>query len=178
MAEIIKHGLIRNKGYYEWIKAHTKAIQNKELDILKDLVLRSCEIKQFVVENDPKEKGERALLNFGHTAGHAVEKLKDFQLLHGECVALGIVAASYLSYKRGSISDWEYQDIKNILSAYGQPVRVDGLEPGEILAATKVDKKMEAGIIKYVLLHSIGRAYICRDLTDTEIMDAISQIIK
>lgn len=176
MSEIIKHGLIRNKSYYEWIKLHTDGIKNKELNVLEELVLRSCEIKQFVVENDPKEMGERALLNFGHTAGHAVEKLMDFQLLHGECVAMGMIVASYLSYRKGNITKAEYFDIKDTLRSFEQPLYVDGLDPESILTTTKVDKKMEAGVIKFILLRKIGYAYICRDLKDTEILEAICHI--
>ena len=77
-----------------------------------------------MVQNDPKEKGERALLNFGHTIGHAIEKLSDFTLYHGECVALGMVAAAYISFKSGNISKEDLEKIEHIISAYNLPIRL------------------------------------------------------
>lgn len=112
MAEVIKHGLIKNSGYYEWIKAHTAMILEKDYDTLEHMIYESCLIKGGVVERDPKEQGERALLNFGHTIGHSVEKLKDFEWLHGECVALGMAAAAAISAGKGRISGDTCQDIK------------------------------------------------------------------
>ena len=104
MGEIIKHGLIKDASYFEWLIAHEKEIWALDPEILEEMIYISCNIKRDVVERDPKEQGERALLNFGHTIGHAIEKLSDFSLYHGECVGLGIVAASYLSMQLGHIS--------------------------------------------------------------------------
>ena len=96
MGEIIKHGLIKDASYFEWLIAHEKEIWALDPEILEEMIYISCNIKRDVVERDPKEQGERALLNFGHTIGHAIEKLSDFSLYHGECVGLGIVAASLI----------------------------------------------------------------------------------
>lgn len=124
LGEIIKHGLIKDDAYYAWIKEHHDAIQKRDTTVLSELVYHSCLIKGKVVEEDPKEKGERALLNFGHTIGHAVEKLEDFTLLHGECVSLGIVAASFISRNRGLITDAAYQDICQTLKDFELPVNL------------------------------------------------------
>ena len=86
--------------YYQWMKEHREDILKLDLKVLSKLIYRSCEIKRDVVESDPKEQGERALLNFGHTSGHAVEKLENFTMLHGECVSLGMVCAAYISCQR------------------------------------------------------------------------------
>ncbi len=95
MGELLKHGLILDADYYEWTIDHMEDIEERKYSVLLIMVARSCERKQSVVEKDPNEtSGERALLNFGHTIGHAIEKLKDFELLHGECVAIGTVAAA------------------------------------------------------------------------------------
>ena len=99
--EILKHGLIRNHDYFLWMNEHEKEILALDYNTLEEMVYQSCLIKRDVVERDPKEKGERALLNFGHTIGHAVEKLSDFGLSHGVCVGLGMVAASYISCQQG-----------------------------------------------------------------------------
>ena len=103
------------------------------------MICRSCVIKKTVVENDPTEQGERAVLNMGHTVGHAVEKLKDFRLLHGQCVAVGTVASAYLSMRRGMITVEEYENVKRLLEAFGLPVSTDGLRAEEVLSVTKSD---------------------------------------
>ena len=118
MAEVIKHGLIKNNAYYQWIKAHTHLILERDYDTLEHMIYESCLVKGGVVERDPKEQGERALLNFGHTIGHSVEKLKDFKWLHGECVALGMVAAAAISMHRGLISG-KYDDLPPSCSSGG-----------------------------------------------------------
>ena len=105
MGEVIKHGLIKDADYYEWIKENIDAIKAREHEAVREMIYQSCLIKGGVVERDPKEKGERALLNFGHTLGHAIEKLKDFTWLHGECVAAGCCLAAEISCIKGNISN-------------------------------------------------------------------------
>ena len=134
------------------------------------------DIKRQVVENDPTEQGERAVLNLGHTIGHAIEKLKNFELLHGQCVALGTVAAAYISYKRSYLSDEEFYEIRDMNVGFYLPITVDGLKSEDILAATKSDKKMEQGTIKFILLESVGHAVVDRTVTDEEMLEAINSI--
>lgn len=95
--EIIKHGLIKDEAYYRWLQNNAAKIQSKDYDALEQMIAGSCNIKREVVELDPTEQGDRALLNFGHTLGHAIEKLMNFQLYHGECVVLGMIAALNIS---------------------------------------------------------------------------------
>lgn len=177
MGEIIKHGLIKDIAYYNWMKEHRAQILDLDLDILAQLVFRSCQIKRDVVERDPKEMGERALLNFGHTLGHAVEKLEDFSMLHGECVALGMVCAAHISRQRGMITDAMYTDILETIRAFGLPVALPQavaskavLKADEIVRTTKLDKKMEAGTIKFILLDPAGQAMIDKSVTDEELL--------
>ena len=122
LGEVIKHGLIKDKSYYDWLKEKHDLIMNRDTAILEELVVKSCHIKREVVEKDPKEKGERAFLNFGHTIGHAIEKLMEFTLHHGQCVAIGMVAASYLSFRKGYLTEVELADIKETISSFGLPV--------------------------------------------------------
>ena len=129
-----------------------------------------------MVEKDPSERGERALLNFGHTVGHAIEKAKNFELFHGECVALGAVAAAYISWKRELLSMEEYYEIRDMFVPFYLPITVEGIDPQEILRLTKSDKKMESGKIKFVLLKKIGKAVIDNTVTDEEILAAIDEI--
>lgn len=177
MGEVIKHGLIKDLSYYQWLKEKALPIKEKQYDVLSEMIYRSCRIKQEVVEADPKEQGERALLNFGHTIGHSIEKLKDFALLHGECVSIGMVAAAYLSLKRGLISETEYKDIRNTLKAFQQPINTKHLEVMEVLKATKLDKKMDSGRIKFILLNKIGEAYIDLSITEEEMTEAIKIVV-
>ncbi len=177
MGEIIKHGLIKDTSYYAWLKAKRVEIRKKDLDILLEMVRVSCLIKKAVVEKDPKELGDRALLNFGHTIGHSVEKLKDFSLLHGECVSLGMCAAAYLSYQRGYLSLAKYEDVVQTLKSFDQPVRVEGLKAEEIYEVTRSDKKMDGNKVRFILLRSIGEAFIDPEVTKSELLDAIEVIL-
>ena len=176
MGEILKHGLIRDGSYYEWTIGHISEIQERDPLILKKLISRSCEIKREVVEKDPTEQGERALLNFGHTIGHAVEKLKNFELFHGQCVSLGIIAAAYISYQRELLSTEEFFEIRDMNIGFGLPISFTGLETEAIMETTRSDKKMEQGRVKFILLKGIGHAYIEKNVTDDEMRAAINYI--
>lgn len=176
MGEIIKHGLIQDQSYYEQIKSHVSGILARDPAYLEPIIYKSCDIKRQIVEKDPKEMGERAFLNFGHTIGHAVEKLMDFSMLHGECVSIGAAGAAYISMKRQMISREDYADILNTFKAFHLPVSFSGLHAEAILKTTKLDKKMDAGHVKFILLDSIGRAVIDRTVTDEEILEAIEAV--
>lgn len=177
MGEIIKHGLIQDAAYYEWLKTNKDAIIGRDTKVLRQMVGRSCEIKRAVVEIDPHEQKERAWLNFGHTIGHAVEKWMEFTLLHGECVAIGMVASSYLSYQRGYLTKDELEDILTTLEAFHLPISVKKLNVSNILEALSRDKKMDAGQIKFILLRSIGEAIIDTTVTREELINAIEYIM-
>ncbi|MGN0355451.1 MAG: 3-dehydroquinate synthase [Muricoprocola sp.] len=176
MGEILKHGLIKNATYYEWLIEHMMEIEERDISVLREMVKESCKIKQAVVEKDPTEKGERALLNFGHTIGHAIEKVKAPELLHGQCVALGCVAAAFISYQRQYLSTEEFYEIRDMNLGFNLSFTVDGIDTEEILQVTKSDKKMDAGKIKFILLKKIGKAVIDTDVTDEEIRAAINFI--
>lgn len=176
MGEVLKHGLIRDAGYYEWVIDHMSEIQERDLSVLLPMVEKSCRIKRSIVEKDPTEKGDRALLNFGHTIGHAIEKLKDFRLLHGQCVALGCVAAAYISWKRGLLSEEEFYEIRDMNVGFGLPISFDSLKSEDVVEATKHDKKMASGQIRFVLLKEIGKAYLDTTVTDEEMLQAVNSL--
>lgn len=177
MAEVLKHGLILDADYYEWLIEHMGDIDDRDMDVLTEMVARSCEIKKYIVEKDPDEtKGDRALLNFGHTIGHAIEKQKNFELLHGECVSLGTVAAAYISWKRGMIDEDEFYEIRDMNVGFGLPISFEGVAVEDVVAATKKDKKMEADKIKFVLLKKLGHACLVTDVTDAEMLEAIKTL--
>lgn len=177
LGEIIKHGLIKNADYYYWIHKHFNEINNRDMDIILDMVVQSCNIKRLVVENDPMEKGERALLNYGHTLGHAIEKIMDFQLLHGECVAIGCILASIISKNKGLLMAEEVADITKSFQAFGFEPLPKEIDISAIIKATKNDKKMKAGRIKFVLLNKIGEAYIDSNVSDQDMKNAIQELL-
>ncbi len=177
MAEILKHGLIRNGSYYEWLITHFPEINERDMETVEEMIYESCLIKKAVVERDPLEQGERALLNFGHTIGHALEKYKNFTMLHGECVALGCVAAAFISWKRGMLSMEEYYEIRDMFVPFGLPITVDTIEISEILRLTRSDKKMEHGKIRFVLLKKIGKAVTDHTVTEEEMQAALQEIV-
>jgi 3-dehydroquinate synthase len=176
MAEVMKYGLIKNAKFYEWIIDNMYEIHEREFEALEYMVFQSCTYKKLVVEKDPTEKGERAILNFGHTIGHAIEKAKNFELLHGECVALGSVAAAYISWKRNLISMDDYYEIRDMFVPFNLPISVENIDPEDIYHITSSDKKMEGDHIKFILLKKIGKAVIDKTVTKEEIIAAINEI--
>lgn len=178
MGEVLKHGLIKDKAYYEWLLSNAERLKEKEITALKEAVAGSNRIKRTVVQNDPREKGERMHLNFGHTLGHAIEKLKDFSLLHGECVALGSVAAMKISAGRGLIPMEEVERLKEALKTFGLAVSVEDLTCDEIIRASKNDKKMDSGTIRFILLEAIGCACVDSTVTEDEMKYGLDCILK
>ena len=177
MGEVLKTGLICDGDFYHYVCRNEKEIQALEPQALAAMIRRCCEIKAGVVERDPKEQGERALLNLGHTIGHAVEKLMDFQLLHGQCVAVGLVAAAYISLKRNLLTEEEYQQIIKGCQLYHLPVKIQNLNPADVLSATKKDKKMEQGHVKFILMKGIGSSFIDKTVSDEELLAGIQEIL-
>lgn len=176
MGEVIKHGLIKDAVYYDWLFGQREEILSLSPEVLEEMIYLSCHIKRAVVEADVTEQGERALLNFGHTVGHAIEKLSGFSLYHGECVGLGMIAAAYLSCKLGNIDKAAFTRIEDCLRAFGLQTRIAGMNPCDVLAATKSDKKMVGTQVKFILLSDIGHAYIYRELTDEQILEGITYV--
>lgn len=176
-AEVMKHGLIKDGIFYEWLLENMYEICGRDSNTLLEMIERSCKIKKLVVEKDPEEKGERALLNFGHTIGHAIEKAKNFTLTHGECVALGAVAAAFISWKHELLSKDEYYEIRDMFVPFNLPISIEDINPEEILKLTKSDKKVEGDYIKFILLKKVGKAIIDKTVTDEDILNAVSEIL-
>lgn len=179
MGEVVKHGFIKNAAFYHWMEANQEAIVARDNSILEEVVYENCKIKKAVVEEDPKEQGIRAHLNFGHTIGHAIEKLSNFSLYHGQCVALGMCAAGYISWQRNLITEEEYLHMRNFIASFGLPTKLSiPMDASAIVAATKSDKKMEGNHVKFVLLNGIGNAEIYRDVSDAEMLAAIQTLFE
>ena len=177
MGEVIKHGYIKDKSYYNWLLDNKAKIIEKDLETLEEMIYVSCYTKKLVVENDPKEQGERALLNFGHTLGHAIEKLMNFSLYHGECVVLGMIAALNISKAKGYITDEEIKQALLLFKDFEFPVTVKGITVNEVLEVSKSDKKMDKGRIKFIILQEVGNAVIDTNISDTELVASLKYII-
>ena len=177
MGEVIKHGLIRDKGYSTWLACNREAILEREESTCLEMIYRSCMIKKTVVEKDPTEQGERAVLNMGHTIGHAIEKLKNFTMSHGACVAVGCAASAFLSMQKGWITEEDYKGVLRQLEAFHLPVETTGLSPEDILQTTKSDKKMDGKAVKFILLKGWGNAVVDRTLTDRDLLSGIHAVL-
>lgn len=182
MAEVIKYGYIWDREFLTYLSENVSRIISKDKEALENIIFHSCRIKKEVVENDPLEKGLRAILNYGHTIGHAIEKLMNFTLLHGECVALGMVAAGRMTVSRALMSEAELYEMKKILTDYKLYRKISasnvGFSKEDVLIATKSDKKMQGGRIKFILTKEIGKAEIFSDITDKEMLAGIEEIFE
>lgn len=176
MAEVLKAGLIRDGIFYEWLINNFMSINDREDDYVSEMILKSVNIKKMYVEKDPFEQNERAILNFGHTVGHALEKYTDFKYSHGECVALGSVAAAYLSWKRDYLSMEEFYEIRDMFVPFNLPISLENIDVDKVLEYMRSDKKNISDRIRFILLKKIGKGFICEDITEEELKDAIRQI--
>jgi 3-dehydroquinate synthase len=167
LAEIIKYGPIADAEFLDWIESHVDALRQRDKTALAHAVKRSCEIKAWVVSQDERESGLRAILNFGHTFGHAIEAGLGYgEWLHGEAVGCGMVMATALSAELGLVPAGFVERLRVIIESAGLPVRGPALGAGRYLELMRVDKKSEAGDIRYVLLDGIGQATV-RTAPDT-----------
>ncbi len=175
MGEVIKHGLIKSRPYYEYLASHTPELMARELFVLVETVYQSNLIKRAVVQTDPTEKSERQLLNFGHTLGHAIEKCSDFSFSHGQCVAFGCLAAMHMS---GTIGEQELSEVRTLMQAVGLETVLKSMDTDAILQATRKDKKMDHGHVRFILLHALGDAYIDLTVQDAAMLEGLRSIME
>ena len=176
MAEVLKSGLIRDGLFYEWLINNFMEINEREVEYVTEMLYKCINIKRLYVEKDPYEKNERAILNFGHTIGHALEKYSDFKYSHGECVALGSVAAAYISWKKGNLTSEEYYEIRDMFVPFNLPISIQDIDVDRVIEYTRSDKKNTSGSIRFILLKKIGKGIISEDVTEEEMREAIGQI--
>jgi 3-dehydroquinate synthase len=161
LAEVIKHGAALDRGFFEWLEANIARLLARERAALVHAVKKSCELKARIVAEDERESGARALLNFGHTFGHAIEAGAGYGAwLHGEAVAAGMVMAAELSLRSGMLPKSDVERIRRLLERAGLPVRGPGLGAGRMLELMALDKKVAGGRMRFVLLEAIGRAVL------------------
>ena len=159
LAEVIKYGPIADDGFFTWIEDHLDALLARDKAALAHAVKRSCEIKAWVVGQDEREAGLRAILNFGHTFGHAIEAGLGYgQWLHGEAVGCGMVMAAELSHRLGRIDAAYARRITRLVERAGLPTSGPALGAEAYLALMRVDKKADGGALRFVLIEAPGRA--------------------
>jgi 3-dehydroquinate synthase len=164
LAEVVKYGLILDRAFFDWLEANMERLTARDEQALTYAIRRSCELKAEVVAGDERESGARALLNLGHTFGHAIEAgLSYGTWLHGEAVASGTVMAARLSHAMGMLDDADVARISALLQRAGLPVEAPALGADTYLDLMGMDKKVEGGKLRLILLRAIGQAYVSSD---------------
>jgi 3-dehydroquinate synthase len=174
LAEVIKYGLIVDRRFFDWLEAHASDLLAREPDALAHAIKRSCEIKAEIVGRDEREQGERALLNLGHTFGHAIESATNYtSWLHGEAVGAGMLLAADMSKRLGWMDAADVERVESILRRFGLPVDVSALSAGTLAEKMKIDKKVAAGRIRLVLLKAIGKSVVTGDYADAALRETL-----
>ena len=179
MAEVIKYGVIGDRELFDFLEKNREKILAQEHEPLGHIIRRSCEIKADVVSRDEREGGLRAILNFGHTVGHAVETLSGYTVRHGEAVAIGMVYAARLSHRIGLCSDTVPGRVERLIGAYGLPTSLDALErrPSvtELMDTIQVDKKAEGGKVRLILPKKVGEVVITKDWDEQTLRQLLAE---
>ncbi|HVN41847.1 MAG TPA: 3-dehydroquinate synthase [Steroidobacteraceae bacterium] len=164
LAEVIKYGLIRDAAFFDWLEVNIDRLLDGNADALTHAIRRSCEIKAQIVGEDEHEHGARALLNLGHTFGHAIESATGYgSWLHGEAVGAGMLMAAAMSRACGSLTDADVARVHALLHRVGLPLAARDVSAASALEHMKIDKKVKAGRMRFVLLERIGAARVTAD---------------
>jgi 3-dehydroquinate synthase len=175
LAEVVKYGLIFDLKFLEWIEENVDALLALDPAALAHAIHRSCELKADVVRRDERETGDRALLNFGHTFGHAIETATGYtEWLHGEAVATGMVIAAEMSAKLGLLRREDVERVRVLLSRIGLPVQAPRFGANRALDYMRVDKKVKSGRIRLVLLERLGAARFTADYPDDALTSTLA----
>lgn len=174
LSEVIKHGLIRDAHLFEYLYEHKDQIFSLDQETLHEFTYMSCKVKAEVVSLDLRESELRKILNFGHTIGHVIETLSDFSISHGEAVAYGSVMASYISYKRGYLTQEVLDKIIGLLKLYELLNPLQYFSLVDIVKQMSFDKKKSYNKVSFILLEKIGKAIIVRDIKEKEIEEALT----
>jgi 3-dehydroquinate synthase len=175
LAEVFKHGFILDPAFVDWLEENVEKLLARERAALEYAVLRSCELKAQVVAADERESGSRAILNFGHTFGHAIEAGAGYgSWLHGEAVAAGMAMAAELSVRAGTLARGEAERILALLRRAGLPVQGPRLALERYLELMQIDKKSAAGQLRFVLLERLGRATVRGGLEERLVRESVA----
>jgi 3-dehydroquinate synthase len=173
MAEVIKHAAIRSSKFFEFLNDNLERVGAFHKGVLEKMVLESVRIKAEVVEKDEKEADLRAILNYGHTVGHAVETASDFRLKHGQAVAIGMMAAARIANRMGILGDGDVMRLEKVIRKAGLPVEMPDLDREKVMQAMKHDKKVAQKKIRFVLLKSIGDTFITDEVSPSLVEEVL-----
>ena len=178
LAEVVKCGVIADPAFFAWLEAHMDELTERDGAALRHAVRRCCAIKAEVVASDEREQGRRAILNFGHTFGHAIETLTNYErYLHGEAVAIGMAMAMALSARIGLATDDDGERVRALLTRAGLPPTASAISPAAMLEAMAMDKKARDGRIRLVVCERIGRVSMTTEAPRQAIAAAMSPYI-
>ncbi|MDR3541831.1 MAG: 3-dehydroquinate synthase [Desulfosporosinus sp.] len=181
LAESIKHALIADLGLFEFFETQVESLKQRDPLIWRAMVTRSSTVKVRIVSQDECEQGVRALLNLGHSFGHALETGMNYRgVTHGQGVSIGLVAAAHLAQAKGLMTEAEVDRIKRLLNTFGLPteITINGQDPQSLLQLMQADKKNQGGRKILILPQGIGKAVISKECSDPEILDAWKQVVK
>jgi 3-dehydroquinate synthase len=171
LAEVIKYGLICDAAFFAWLEVHMDELLGGDAAALAHIIRRSCEIKAEIVGRDEREQGDRALLNLGHTFGHAVESATGYtRWLHGEAIGAGLLMAAAMSRESGLLSSQDVSRLERLLERTGLPTHIDGVAPAAALDHMRIDKKVKGGRIRLVLLRAIGDSFVTADYSEPALL--------
>lgn len=178
LGEVIKHGLIRDADFYDYIDNNMDKILRFDENVLQYITKMNCSIKGEIVELDERDRGVRAILNFGHTIGHAVESASGFSMLHGECVAVGIAGAYRLALKLGMVDVKMVETVENTLQRAGLPVKVKGMNTDQIFEMMFYDKKVKDGRLSFILPRAVGEVVQCAVDNTHYVREVLDEIVE
>jgi 3-dehydroquinate synthase len=174
LAEVIKYGLIVDEKFFDWLEQNVDRLLARDTAALTQAIRWSCETKADIVSRDEHEHGDRALLNLGHTFGHAIESVTNYSSwLHGEAVGAGMLLAADMSHRLGWIPAADVSRVERILNLLGLPTDVKALSASDLAEKMKIDKKVASGRIRLVLLRSIGKAIVTGDYDDDALRETL-----
>ncbi len=173
LAEVIKYGVIRDRGFFDYLEDNVERIREFHSETVEETVFRSASIKAEVVEKDERDTALRAILNFGHTVGHAIETVSGFEINHGEAVAIGMLAEARISCAMSILKRDELARLEGLVERAGLPTGLSGPQMDRMKEAMKHDKKVLRGKVRFVLPKSIGRVFI----TDRVDMSLVEEAI-
>jgi 3-dehydroquinate synthase len=179
MAEVAKIAMALDGDLFEKLEAEADRYQPSEAELLTPVVRRAIELKAWIVERDERESGDRMLLNYGHTVGHALEAASTYTaLLHGEAISVGMEAASFLARGMGLLSDEDAQRQTQLLRRLDLPIRFDGVEPNEVLDRLESDKKRQGAVQRWILARRVGEAEIRDDVPEQLVREAVQAVLR
>jgi len=174
LAEVIKYGLICDRVFFDWLEQNIEALRRRDPAALAHAIFRSCQIKAQIVGRDERELGERALLNLGHTFGHAIEAATGYlDWLHGEAIGVGLLIAADLSRRLGGLAAADVDRLRVLLARAGLRSTAPQIGAAQAAHFMSVDKKVKSGRVRLVLLHRLGEAYISGDYPDAALQDTL-----